>query len=226
MDHPTFESLDEMAAATAGALAQAAAGSAFHLFQEKQFRRLARFKQLSQVEHDRIFNELVLAGLTVAMLTLEAPDLRVQADMRPFLTSVSKAIPRAYVELLRSHGVEAEHLRDWETLIPSRYEEYAGDRHKVRAAAMQTEADAGTFDRESLTQIQLLVPVCAVVIGCHHHICRSETDGRDDLFKHTLHWLAKYYIELRVRFEGGTITPLDRVQVALKRLLRRLRPDR
>ena len=53
---PAFESLEQMADATAAGLAQSAAGAAFHLFSEKQFRRLSGFEQLSQVEQDRIFN--------------------------------------------------------------------------------------------------------------------------------------------------------------------------
>jgi hypothetical protein len=55
MSEPQFESLDQMADATAGALVQAAAGSAFQLFRDTEFRRLAGFEQLSQVEQDRIF---------------------------------------------------------------------------------------------------------------------------------------------------------------------------
>ena len=148
---------------------------------------------------------------------------QVQRDLKPVEVVVAQIVEGYYRAMSM---VEDEHLRDWDTLIASRYEEYAGDRHQVRAAALRTEADEGTLDRESLTHIQLLVPVCAVAIGCHHHICRGETAGRDDLFKHTLHWLAEFYIELRTRFEGGTITPLDRVQLALRRIVRRLRPGR
>ena len=66
MNKPQFESLDQMADSTAAALAQAAAGSAFHLFRDKQFRRLANFEKLSQAEQDRIFNELVVASGGVA----------------------------------------------------------------------------------------------------------------------------------------------------------------
>ena len=55
-DLPACESLEQMADVTAAGLAQSAAGAAFHLFREKQFRRLAGFEQLSQVEQDRIFN--------------------------------------------------------------------------------------------------------------------------------------------------------------------------
>ncbi len=222
MKEPPFESLEQMADATAAALAQAAAGSAFHLFRDKQFRKLAGFDQLSQTEQDRIFNELVVASLVLIMLVLEAPDLRAAREFREYLADLNKRIPKAHVDYLRTSGVEPEHLRDWEKLIAMRYEEYARDRHDVRAAAMQIESSEKDLDLDDLSKIQLLVPVQAVAIGCHHHICRSETEGHDDLFKLVLRSLSRFYVELRVRFEGGRITPLMRARVALKRVVRRI----
>jgi hypothetical protein len=211
-----------MAEVTAADLSQAAAASAYQLFCDKQFRRMAGFERLSQVEQDRIFNELVVAFLALIMLLLEAPDLRVPRELRNYLAELNTRIPEAYVEHLKSLGVDPDHLRDWEKLISMRYEEYARDRHEVRGAAMQIESAEKTLDLDSLSKIQLLVPVQAVSIGCHHHICRGNTAGRDELFKQILKSLSRFYVALRIRLEGGKITPLTRVRVALKRMLRRL----
>jgi hypothetical protein len=219
---PARESLDQMADTTAESLTQAAAGSAFHLFRDKQFRRLAGIEQLSQTEQDRIFNELVVAFVALIMLLLEAPDLRVSKEFQNYLAGLNKIIPKAHVDHLRTLGVESNHLRDWEKLIAMRYEEYARDRHDVRAAAMQMESSEKDLDLDDLSKIQMLVPVQAVAIGCHRHICRGHTDGRDDLFKVTLKSLSLFYVELRVRLEGGRITPLTRARAALKRMLRRM----
>jgi len=221
-DYPACESLEQMAEATAAGLAQTAAGAAFQLFREKQFRRLAGFEQLSQVEQDRIFNELVVAFVVLIMLLLEAPDLRVAGESRDYLAGLIKSVPKAHLNQLRTLGVETNHLRDWEKLMAMRYEEYARDRHDVRAAAMQIESAEKSLDLDDLSKIQMLVPVQAVAIGCHHHICRGDTDGRDDLFKLTLRSLSMFYVELRVRLEGGRITPLTRARVAFKRMLHRI----
>ncbi|HEU4341210.1 MAG TPA: hypothetical protein VFU31_06540 [Candidatus Binatia bacterium] len=217
------ESLDQMAYKTAAALTEAAAGSSFRLFQDKEFRRLSSFEQLSQTEQDRIFNELVVAFIVLIMLLIEAPDLRVDGEFRDYLTRLNKAIPRAHLENLRTLGVETKHLRDWEKLLSMRYEEYARDRHDVRAAAMQIESAEKNLNLEDLSKIQMIVPVQAVAIGCHHHICRGETKGKDDLFKLTLQPLSKFYVEVRVRLEGGRITPLTRAKVAVNRILDRMR---
>lgn len=219
---PACESLDQMADTTAESLTQAAAGSAFHLFRDKLFRRLAGIEQLSQTEQDRVFNELVVAFVVLIMLLIEAPDLRVRREFRDYLAALNKTIPKAHVDQLRTSGVETNHLRDWEKLIAMRYEEYARDRHDVRAAAMQIESSEKGLDLDDLSKIQILVPVQAVAIGCHHHICRGNTEGQDNLFKVTLKSLSLFYLELRVRLEGGSITPLTRARVALKQILRRM----
>jgi hypothetical protein len=94
---------------------------------------------------------------------------------------------------------------------------------EVREAAMQIESAEKRLDLDGLSRIQLLVPVQAVSIGCHHHICRGNTDGQDDLFKQILKSLSKFYFELRIPLEGGKITPLTRARVALRRMLQRRR---
>jgi len=215
-----------MANETAAALVQAAAGLAFQLFQDKQFRRLAYFEQLSQIEQDRIFNELVVAFIVLIMLVLEAPDLRVATEFRGFISDLNKKIPQAHLDYLRSSGVETKHLLTWDKLISMRYEEYARDRHDVRAAAMQIESSEKKLDLDDLSKIQMLVPVQTVAIGCHHHICRGNTKGRDDLFKLMLNSLSRFYAELRVRLEGRKVTPLTRARVKVKRILRRKRTGR
>ncbi len=224
MTTPQFETLDQLAAATASNLVQAAASAAFTLFRDKKFRHLAGFDQLSQGEQDRIFNELLVGALILIMLVLEAPDLRMEDDeKRTYLADLGKCIPKAHIDSLRNLGIEAKHLRDWEKLITMRYEEYARDRHGVRAAAMQIESADKDLDMDALTKIQLCVPVQAVAIGCHDHICRGKTEGKDDLFRLLVRSLGRFYVELRVRLEGGKITWLMRVRVAIKRFFRRLR---
>ncbi len=225
-DTPQFESSDQMAAATAAALVQAAAKYAFQLFRDKGFRRLARFDRLNPVEQDRVFNELVVAYVVLVILILEAPDLRVSREFRDYLVDLKEKIPKAHLDYLRTLGVETEHLRDWEKLIALRYDEYAKDRHEVRSAAMQIQSSEKALDLDDLSKIQMLVPVQAVAIGCHHHVCRGDTKGRDDLFKLILAPLSRFYVEIRGRLEGGKATPLLRARLALKRIICRMRTGR
>jgi len=223
MDKHRFESLDHMAGETAAVLVKAAVGAAFQLFRDNQFRRLSNFKKLSQVDQDRIFNELLVASVVLIMLVLEAPDLRVADEFRCYISDLGEKIPKAHLEYMKASGVETEHLKDWEKLIYMRYEEYSGDRHNVRAAAMQIESSEKGLNMDNLSKIQMLVPLQAVAIGCHQHICRGETEGRDELFKLTLNSLSRFYFEFRVPLEGGRITPLRKAEVTVKQILRRMR---
>jgi hypothetical protein len=223
MDNTQFESLDQMAEATAGALSQAAASAAFHLFKDKRFRKLAGFDRLSQTEQDRIFNELVVANLVLNMLVFDAPDLRVADEYRDYLAGLRERIPQAYVQNLKDLGIEAKYLQDWEKLIDMRYEEYARDRHDVRAAAMELESKERSLNMDTLSKIQMLVPVQTVAIGCHHHICRGKTKGKDSLFKLILESLSRFYFEFRMKIEGVKITPFARAHLAVKRSLDRIR---
>jgi hypothetical protein len=213
-DRSQFESPEQMADATVAALVGVAAHHAFGLFSDNEFRRLAGFDTLSRAEQDRIFNELLVAYIVLIMLVLEAPDLRVPPEFRGHLVELKKLIPKAHIDSLRALGVEIEHLRVWEKLISLRYDEYAKDRHEVRAAAMQIESTEKPLDFDDLSKIQMLVPVQAVAIGCHHHVCRGDANGRDELFKLTLRSLSRFYVDIRVRLEGGKITFLTRARLA------------
>jgi hypothetical protein len=54
------------------------------------------------------------------ILVLEAPDLRVPPEFRDYLTRLKELIPKAYLDNLRTLGVEGEHLRVWNKLISLR----------------------------------------------------------------------------------------------------------
>jgi len=73
------------------------------------------------------------------MLLLEAPDLRMADEFRVYCAELRARIPRAHVNQLGSMGSRRA-SPDWERLITMRYEEYARDRHDVRAAAMGLES--------------------------------------------------------------------------------------
>ena len=91
---------------------------------------------------------------------------------------------------------------------------------------MELESKERSLNMGTLSKIQVLVPVQAVAIGCHHHVCRGETNGKDDLFKLILQSLSRFYFEFRLKIEGVKITPFDRAHLAVKRSLDRIRPKK
>src|SRR5947207_12961362 len=150
---PAIESLDQMVEVTAAGLSQAAAASAYELFCGKEFRAMARLERLSHGERDRIFNELVVAFLVLIMLLLEAPDLRVSRELRNYFADLNKRIPEAYVEHLRTLGLDSNHIGDWENLISMRCEQYERDKHAEREAATKLETAQTRLDCYRLSSI-------------------------------------------------------------------------
>ena len=214
------ESLESIADHTSQSLIEAATNAAFNLFRNKRFRQHADFEATGQAEHDRIFNELVAAFVTIEMLLLEAPDLRPRQEFLSYLRTLKERIPGAFAQHLKSLGVDSTHVADWKKLLDLRYTEYARDKHEVRKAAMELETSLNSLNVESLSRIQVLLPVQSVAIGCHYHVFRGETEGKDELFKLILRELSKFYVMLRVRLEGGRIGFLARIRARLKHRFR------
>ncbi len=218
---PQFNSVEELMDATTDNMVQAAPCYAFKVFEDKTFRQLTKFRNISVQERDFIYNELVLGNLVLMMLTLEAPDLRVSDEMRKYFLDLSQKVPESYIRLLRAQGVEATFLGDWRKLIQMRYDEYNRDRHNVRAGSMELESRNKKLSIDDLRLIQSVVPVQAVAIGCFVHVCHGETDGREELLSFMVKSFSEFYLEFRVRFEGGKITPLMRAKSKLKALVKR-----
>lgn len=207
--------LSKMAKITVTVLVQVASQNALELFRDKQFRKLTDFDGLAQIEQDRIFNELVLAYLTLLMLTFEAPDLRVDAPLKEYFISLREEIPKAYIDQLKDLRIEKKYLKDWEKLISMRYEEYAKDKLELRSTAMKIEEKEQSLTTGKLNEIQMLLPVQTVAIGCHHHVCRGKTREKNELFKVILRYLSKFYVEVRITAEGGNISFWNKLKVKI-----------
>jgi hypothetical protein len=191
-------------------------GSAFGTFSDKTFRRLSGFSNVPQMEHDRIFHEVILAPMTLSMLTLVAPDLRVAENRISLYREVQRILPMTHTALLSGYGIEPPHLVNWDTLASLRFEEYKAGQEKVREAALSVEQKSGPVTPKILGEIQMIVPVQAVAIGVHHHIVRGKTDGTE-LFQYIHEWLSRFYLDLRIPLEGGKITVWQKLQYTLSK---------
>lgn len=209
-------SMAKMAKILAATLDKAAVGWVSKVFWDKKFQQLADFDILSQAEKDRIFNELIIAPLALFMITLEAPDLNQPKGFRDYLQTVRDEIPKAHTEALGKMGIEKKYFANWEKLIKMRYEEYSDDKPKAREAMMEFESQEKALQTSDLNSMNLILPVFTVSVGCHHHICRGNTKGKDLLFKYLNKELSRLYVEFRILFEGGKVTPINRAKMKLR----------
>lgn len=190
---------------------------AFDIFRDNKFRDSVDFQKISKLEQDRIFNELVVSVITLVMLTLESPDLRIDPQFREFFELVRDDMPKAHCTELKNLGIEKKLLKQWEKLIDMRYQEYHQDKLEVRKAAMSMkDYDDGSF--ESLENIQIMLPVNTIAMGVHRHILRGKTKGKDELFKYLIHEFGRLYVQIRLPLEGKKITFLDKLIIKAKLL--------
>jgi hypothetical protein len=213
---PAGVSLSKMAKLLATMLDKGAVGWVGKIFWDKKFQKLAKFDKLEQAENDRIFNELIVAPLVLLMITLEAPDLRQPKDFREYSLTVRDEIPKAHLEYLKSLEIKRKYLDDWEKLIKMRYDEYNRDKLEARQAMMEFESKEKDLTTSGLEGINLFLPVFTVAVGCHHHLCRGKTKGKDELFKYLIKQLSRFYVEFRAIAEGAEITPWKRFKVKLR----------
>ena len=209
-------SLQKMAKITAAGLDQAATSVALALFNDKTYIQLMGLNGMSQLEQDRILNELILAGITVIMLTLDAPDLRISRDFKEYFRLLKDEIPKAHLAQLKELGIENKHVKLWKKLIEMRYDEYAQDRLKARSVVMEYDSRKKDLTSKDLDDIHLFLPAFTVAVGCHHHICRGKTEGHDLAFRYLMKKLSRFYTVVRATMEGGRLTPVSRVRIATR----------
>ncbi|MBI2310091.1 hypothetical protein HYU89_04315 [Candidatus Collierbacteria bacterium] len=218
-DGASLPSPQKMAMITAAALDQAATSTALTLFNDKTYIKLTDLSGMNQLEQDRILNELILAGIIVIMLTLEAPDLRTRHDLKEYFRLLKDEVPKAHLTQLKELGIEKKHIKLWKKLIEMRYDEYVRERLDARSAAMEYESQEKPLTAADLDGIHMYLPAFTVAVGCHHHIFRGKTEGYDLAFKYLMKKLSRFYVTVRATLEGGHLTPVNRARVLARHFI-------
>lgn len=214
--------LNKMSKTFATSLDQTLSRAAFKLYQDKKFRQLVNFENISKIEQDRIFNELVISYLILLMLTLEAPDLRVSQELKEYFQLVKDELPKAHISYLKELGIENRYLEDWKKLIAMRYDEYQKNKLEIRSAAIEMELKDKDLSWSDFNDIQMLIIPQTIAIGCLTHICRGKTEKKDELFKLILKNISRFYVEIRIPLEGGKITWWRKLLIKIKTLFHKL----
>jgi len=217
--------LSKMAAITATSLDQAAIQWGFKTYWDKKFLKLAKIDSLDQTEKDRIFNELILAGETLIMLTLEAKDLRHDDDFKNYLLKVKDEIPNAHDDYMKELGIERKYRKLWKKLINMRYTEYSESKTTAREAMMEYEAKEKELETSDMADINLTLPPFTIAVGAFKHIVRGKTKDKDLLFKLIMKKLSRFYVQIRIMMEGGEIKGTLKLRMKLRHFWRDIKED-
>lgn len=149
---------------TASQICDLVGQSSFRIWQMNEFREPLNFDQLDQTEQDRIFNELIAAGICLARLQVES------LGPGHFPPHLDEAIAKAYPDQLLSLEVPEQLVDIWRLLIDLRQNEYAEElgKESTRDEDLETELAAMSISKESAHRIR------TVSFGALYHITRGE----------------------------------------------------
>lgn len=171
-------------------LLKRANASAYQVFINPDFRRLTNFDKQSQVEQDRIFNELVVTAIVYVMLMINSwlDEDRVKADRIHFWMDLRDMISNVYVDYLKSLGIAGQHGDIWKKLIELRWDEYVDEQKNTRSAWAKEFAEHP--DKDVLNE--MAVRLETMTVGALIHITRgkAKSNADDPLRRHLRTWLS------------------------------------
>lgn len=152
------------------------AKASFFLFKDKAFRRsIDGFDAMEQVEQDRIFNEIVVSGLVLAILMYQTfADTAQNEEKKSYFLELATEMESRYGNNLRELKVDEGLAALWKDLIRMRRDEYKKDfsNHKEQF---------GSF-------MQINPWPIVVAIGGSDHISRGKAEPEGELFRIFRHW--------------------------------------
>lgn len=163
-------------------LTEKIANSAFKLFQEKELRKMINFEELEQIEQDRIFNEIVVSGLVLAVLMYRTIADMSENEKRSYFFELQMEMTSTYSAWLGEMGTPREFTEMWKELIKMRCKEYEKDFKKHKKDLPDPESG------------NPWVPVLAY--GSYVHIRRGKTDEKDPLFLYLNNWINNTATEI------------------------------
>jgi len=154
------------------------AKSAFKFYRDKEVRNQINFETIKQVEQDRIFNEIVVAGLGLAILMFKSlADIKNDDKLINFYNELAVETASSYGNWLIEMGTEEKFAKIWKQLIEMRCSECEKDFLE---------------NRKHFPDPNKSNPWIAVVaINCHSHIRRGKGEPEDPLFLMTVRWVKQ-----------------------------------
>lgn len=158
------------------------AHSSFKIFKDRKFRQLVDFDNLEQTEQDRIFNELVVTGLSLAILMFRTLAELTKDEASNYYSELQVETKSRYGNWLRELGVENEFTNLWKELIEMRCKEYQKNFQDYQKQLPRPQ------------ESNPWIPV--VAIGGYTHIRRGKTKQEDPLFLPIVRWVKELAITI------------------------------
>ena len=173
-------------------IAMVGAIAAFNFFRDEKFRELAGFARLSEEEQNRIFNELTVTNLVMALLLLEQIAREDDGeDKKNYLRALRDGLPDNFIAYLGEQGIPGELAEIWKKLIDLRRDEYAENMTVYR----QELFSHGDKTMAAVAADNKLLIFQTVVFGLYDHVVHGQVKKDDPLYLYFQPYLLGYYKE-------------------------------
>lgn len=166
------------------------AKKSFNMFKDSKFRELAHFSDIDQVEQDRIFNELVVTNLIMAVLLLEQSIRETNnPDKKEYFRALKDSLLKYFIKYLTRLGIADEFTEIWGKLIELRYDEYIQEINKFRKEFLNS-------NDEKISALALEKSVLifqSLAFGLYRHIVRGKIIKDDPLYKYIQLYLMEIH---------------------------------
>ena len=184
---------DRPAMAAADQLLDKLLPSAFNVFQDSKFREAAGFDKLDQAEHDRIFNELEVAGMCLAIFCLEKREMIIGQKDFHFWRVVTEQIPVQFEKKLIELGADKENARLFSGLIKMRHDEY----EKISDENFEYFEKHKDFKKVGTSEARVvLAQIHSISVGTANHILRGKLKQGHSLLRILRSWLFPLSMEI------------------------------
>lgn len=160
--------------------------SVFRFFKEEKFRELANFKKLPVSEHDRIFNELEVASICLAVFYLRAIKSVVRPEDYHFWQDIEFHLPKQLQKTLMGYGLDGGDAKLMKQLVDMRCTEYEELSGEIWDANESNESEFKILPPEMK---HFTATMQATAVGAADHIRRGKMIERDPLIRHLAFWL-------------------------------------
>jgi len=153
---------------------------AFGLFKDLKFRELVHFSEIGEEEQNRIFNELVVTNLIMAILLLDQlARVTDDPDKKEYFKSLKEFLLKYFVEYLAKLGIAGEYTDIWNKLIDLKHDEYIQEMSEFRSEFLNS-------NDEKISELALERNVLifqALAFGLYRHIVRGKVEKDNPLYK-------------------------------------------
>lgn len=167
--------------------------SVFTTFKAERFRELANFKKLPVSEQDRIFNELEVAGICLAIFYLRLRKSLVNSEDYQFWQEVERHLPKQLQKILIGYGTDGANAKKMGQLIDERREEY----EEIASQAWEASDNLKSEFRNLAPEMKTFAARAqATAVGTVDHIRRGKIKEGDPLIKYLVAWLMALYKDI------------------------------